>query len=307
MLASATVFGAKHGTPEGGGTAPAWWGRKVVRLPSQGTLLYATDLQGNLGDYRALQAVYEAEVEAGSDPTLLFCGDLVHGPSRDLAHREQWPDFLGSFYRDESAALILDFIRFCDRAKVLSLLGNHEHAHIGGPTVSKFHADEAAVLEAALGEKHRGLVQTFLSGLPLIAVAPCGAVFTHGAPRATEPNLESFERLRYDGYQATAINDMYESSTVGALLWSRYAEPERARELLAATTLDDRPNAFVAYGHDVVREGYERVGDEQICVSTSFGCDDANKYYLRLDLSARYTNVHDLRMGHELRRLYPDA
>ena len=38
------------------------------------------------------------------------------------------------------------------------------------------------------------------------------------------------------------------------------------------------------YGHDVIPEGYETVGDEQIVVSTSFGLFDQNKVYLCLDL-----------------------
>ena len=60
------------------------------------------------------------------------------------------------------------------------------------------------------------------------------------------------------------------------------------------------------YGHDVIPEGYEMVGDEQIIVSTSFGLFDTNKVYLSLDLAAKYRSVHDLRIGHEILPLYPD-
>jgi hypothetical protein len=60
------------------------------------------------------------------------------------------------------------------------------------------------------------------------------------------------------------------------------------------------------YGHDVIPEGFECVGDEQMIVSTSFGVFDANKIYLQLDLAARYRTVHDLRIGHEILPLYPD-
>ena len=60
------------------------------------------------------------------------------------------------------------------------------------------------------------------------------------------------------------------------------------------------------YGHDVIPEGYETIGDEQIIVSTSFGLFDQNKVYLSLDLAAKYRNVHDLRIGHEILPLYPD-
>jgi hypothetical protein len=280
-----------------------WWGRKVARLPDQGTLLFATDLQGNFDDYERMKTIYAEEEAAGNDPVLLFAGDLVHGPARTMADPAVWPDYLGSFYEDRSAEIILDFADFTSRARALSLLGNHEHAHIGGPVVSKFHDDEAAVLDARLGP-HRDRIRSFLRTFPLLAVARCGARFTHGAPRVTEPDLDAFERLDYEGYETRCIQSMIEQGTVGGLLWSRYAEPERARAFLAATALDSGASGFVAFGHDVVREGFDKVGHEQICISTSFGCHDHNKYYLRLDLAARYRSVHDLRIGKELRTLH---
>ena len=281
-----------------------WFGRKVARLPDRGVLIVATDLQGNYGDYEALKAIYREEDAAGNEPILLLCGDLVHGPGQEFADPERWPDFLGSYYADRSRDLILDYEQFVKQARSVALLGNHEHAHIGGPVVSKFHPDEAAVLDRALGDD-APRIREFIATFPLIAVAPCGATFTHGAPRATEPDLESFEKLDYHGYDRVEINSMYERGTVGSLLWSRYAEPERARAFLEATHPGEGSNAFVAFGHDVVRDGYEKIGSEQICVSTSFGCDDAAKVYLRIDLSATYTSVHDLKRGREILPLYP--
>ncbi len=283
-----------------------WWGCKVARLPDRGTLLVSTDLQGNYGDYEALKRLYKREADAGNEPVLLLCGDLVHGPGEYFANPAHWPDYLGTYYRDRSVELVLDYAQWREKANTVALLGNHEHAHIGGPVVSKFHGDEAAVLDHALGALAPQVHDMFRS-FPLIAVSACGAVFTHGAPRATEPDLESFERLRYDGYDELAVNDMYEQGTLGALLWARYAEPVHARALLRVVHGGDEPRGFVGFGHDVVREGYEKVGDEQICVSTSFGCDDRNKTYLRLDLSKCYKSVHDLREGTEILPLYPGA
>lgn len=282
-----------------------WWGRKVARLPERGTLLVSTDLQGNYGDYQALKRLYQRELEDGNEPVLLLCGDLVHGPGEYFSDPAQWPDYLGTYYRDRSVELVLDYSQWRDTVSTVALLGNHEHAHIGGPVVSKFHGDEAAVLDHALAG-NAPLVHEMFRSFPLIAVAPCGAVFTHGAPRATEPDIESFERIRYDGFDRMAVNDMYEQGTLGALLWARYAEPACARALLSAVLGRDG-EGFVGFGHDVVREGYEKVGDEQICVSTSFGCDDRNKTYLRLDLSQTYRSVHDLREGQEILPLYPGA
>jgi hypothetical protein len=281
-----------------------WFGCKVARLPDRGTLIGATDLQGNLADFEALQKIYQAEDADGNEPILLFCGDLVHGPSPDMNEPGGWLPDLGTPYVDHSAELLDAFVDFALEARCVSLIGNHEHAHIGGPVVSKFHRDEAAVLERRLGAK-AAHARTLFSMLPLIAVAPCGAVFSHGAPRRTEATLDAFERLSYEGYSRYSIQSMFERGTVGALLWARAASPDRAREMLAATSLDGTPNAFVAYGHDVVREGYEKIGAEQICVSTSYGLHDRDKVYLRLDLGARYQSVDDLREGHEILRLYP--
>jgi len=279
------------------------WGRKVARLPDEGVLLVATDMQGNLADYEQMKRHYLREKAEGNAPVLAFCGDLVHGPGEELHRPGAWPEHLGTPYRDDSPDLLRDFDELTRTERVFSLLGNHEHAHVGGPIVSKFHADEASVLEARLGED-RERIRELLRSFPLVAVSRAGVVLTHAAPRATEPDLEAFERLAYDGFGEASVQEMYDRGTVGALLWARAATPERARALLAATSIDGRPNAFVAYGHDVVLEGYDMVGAEQICVSTSFGLADARKVYLRLDLSHRYEAVTDLREGVEILPLY---
>ena len=280
------------------------WGRKAARLPDEGTLLVCTDLQGNRRDYERMKALYRAEERAGNRPVLLFCGDMVHGPSPDLLEPGAWPEHLGTPYPDESREILLDFERFTREHRALSLMGNHEHAHVGGPRVPKFYPDEAAVLDRALGDE-RARAHAFLREWPLVAVARCGAVFTHGAPRATERTLDDFEALTYDGFTRSPLGLMHALGTVGALLWARAASPDQARALLTATALDGRPNGFVAYGHDVVTEGYEKTGSEQICVSTSFGLHDKDKVFLRLDLARRfYASVNDLREGEEILSLH---
>jgi Calcineurin-like phosphoesterase len=282
------------------------WGRKVARLPDRGVLLVSTDLQGNRGDYEAMKAIYARERAAGNDPVLAFCGDMVHGPSPELNAPNMWPRHLGTAYVDASREVILDFERFTREHRAFSVLGNHEHAHIGGPRVPKFYPDEAAVLDAALGDE-RARVHGFLRTWPLVAVAPCGVVLTHGAPRGTERTLDAFESLSYEGFRGEALGRMTDRGTVGSLLWARHATAEQARALLSVVTLSREPGAFVVYGHDVVNDGYERIGAEQLCLSTSFGLFDAHKTYLRLDLSRRYRGVEELREGVELMALYPDA
>ncbi len=289
--------------PDASRALPACFDRKVARLPDAGILLVATDLQGNLADFEQLMALYAAEEDAGNRPVLALCGDVVHGPSPDMNRPGAWPDYLGTPFVDRSAELIRRVEALSRAHRVFSLMGNHEHAHVGGPIVPKFWPDEAAVLDRAMGDDKAAL-HAFLRRWPLLAVSAAGIVLTHGSPGMTCPRLADFEALDYAGYAAVSIHQMYREDPLGALLWCRMADDGQARALCAVATVDDRPAALVAFGHDVVREGYEVVGDHQICVSTSFGLLDEDKIYLRLDLGRRYRDVHDLRPGHEIRRLY---
>lgn len=282
-----------------------FWGRRVVSLPSQGILLVATDLHGNWDDYQRMKAVYQAEEDAGGRPILLFCGDLVHGPSDDLLEKGAWPSYLGDPYPDRSAEVIQDYLGFSAHARTLSLLGNHEHAHIGGPVLQKFHPDEAAVLRQKLGEA-APRIHRFFSSFPLLVLAPCGVAFTHAAPSHTEDSLEAFETLSYSGFETTPLREIYRQGTVGALLWSRCATPQEARCFLDSVSSEGRPLHLVVFGHDIVEDGYEKIGEEQLCLSTSFGLFRERKRYLRLDLHQRYTSVGELRDGIEILPLYPE-
>lgn len=278
------------------------FGKKVARLPDHGRLIAATDLQGNLRDYRRVLEIFE-EARAEGPAILVLTGDLVHGPSPELLEPGAWPDHLGTPYADQSAELILDFLEYSERAPALALLGNHEHAHIGGPVVSKFHKDEAQVLERALGPAVPR-VRAFMESFPLVATSRAGVVLTHGAPIATEADLEAFEALSYRGFEQTSVQGIYAQGTVGGLLWARGATEAQAEALLAAVGLG-APGAFVAFGHDVVREGFDKTGQRQLCFSTSYGLYDADKVVLDLDLSRRYHSVHDLKVGQEIRPLWP--
>ena len=281
-----------------------FFGRKVIRLPDRGVLLVATDLQGNWADYCQMKALYAQEEAAGRNPVLLFCGDMVHGPSEDLNAPGAWPPYLGTKYSDGSAAILRDFMVFSQEARAFSLLGNHEHAHIGGPVVSKFHPDEAAVLNEALGDDKEA-VAAFISTWPLIAVSRSGLVFVHGSPAATEPGVEQWEEVELTGYDGLAPIDMLRSNQPFAtVLWARSATEREATAFLKAALPERDGEGVVVFGHDVVRSGYGKVGSRQLCLSTSYGLDDENKTYLRVALAGRYRSVDDLRDGVELRRLY---
>ena len=121
----------------------------------------------------------------------------------------------------------------------------------------------------------------------------------HGAPSADIQTASQLERIELEGYRGFDIEHFMRVPILGSLLWSRMATAEQSKRFLAALH-----GTVALYGHDVVREGYEKVGDDQLCFSTSFGLYDERKVYVSLDLAAKYPNVHALREGTELLPLY---
>jgi hypothetical protein len=274
---------------------------RVLRLPGHGRLVVCTDLQGCMRDYRRIVEVFHQVMDAADgDGHLLFTGDLIHGPH--LAP-EDWPDFLGEYYRDASGDVMDAYAELAARnpGRVHALVGNHEHGHVGGPHTAKFAADEVQLLEALLGPARTDRMKEIIATFALAAVAPCGAVFTHGAPAATIASIRDVEDVDLDGFTGGSPLDILDTPVLGPILWARSADPAIARRFLRAMG-----GTISIYGHDVIPEGFERVGDEQMVVSTSFGVFDSNKVYLSLDLAARYATVYDLRVGREILPLYPD-
>ena len=110
----------------------------ILHLPPRGTLVASTDLHGNLPDFECLEQRFRTLMSTEGDAYLLFCGDLVHGP---IYSRKQWPRRLGTYYPDQSAEVIKRFVALREEfpGRVFSLLGNHEHSHLGGPHTRKFH------------------------------------------------------------------------------------------------------------------------------------------------------------------------
>jgi hypothetical protein len=259
-----------------------------------------TDLQGCLRDFQRIAAVFRAAHEQSGDAYLLFTGDLIHGPR--LA-REQWPDFLGEYYLDQSAELIEAFLRLSQRhlGRVHALLGNHEHGHIGGPHTAKFAPDEVRALESELGRARTASLRALLRRFPLIAVAPCGAVFSHAAPAAEISSPADIEAAQVDAGLSGAAIDVLSDPVLGPLLWARTAEPAAVQRFLAVLG-----GTLAVHGHEVVAEGYRRVDDHRMVVSTSFGLGDGAKVYLDLDLGSRYRDARDLRRGREILPLYPE-
>lgn len=274
---------------------------RVLRLPDHGRLLVCTDLQGCLRDFQRFVQIFEqALIDHHGDAHVLFTGDLIHGPHIDP---EDWPDFLGEYYRDASGEVMMGFAELSARypGRVHALLGNHEHGHIGGPHTAKFAADEVALLEQILGPAATARMRSIIQTFSLAAITRCGAVFTHGAPAAQIDSLAELEAADLSGAHYASPLDVLDTPVVGKILWARSATEAEARRFLRALN-----GTISIYGHDVIPEGYEVNGDTQMVVSTSFGVFDTNKVYVSLDLGTKYRVIHDLRVGHEVLPLYPD-
>jgi len=273
---------------------------RVVTLPDRGRLIVGTDLQGNLADFERLEAIFEEAAKGPEGATLVITGDLVHGPE---IPRNHWPEYLGTYFRADSVAVLDRAERLAARhpGRVHYVLGNHEHAHVGGPVVSKFFANEAHRLETLLGPARTVQVRAWFLTWPLVVHAPsAGILLTHGAPNAAITSPADVERARLDppGGGEGVVDEL-----VAELLWARTASEARARRFMAAI----HPELSVAiYGHDVAREGYAIDREPLLCISTSFGCFDGDKLYLDWDLSARAESAEELAHA-ALHPLYPDA
>jgi hypothetical protein len=276
--------------------------RRVIELPQRGRLIVATDLQGNLRDLLAVEALFEQANQGPDGATLVITGDLVHGPEIPEA---EWPDHLGSYYHGDSPGVLAHARELSQRypGRVHFLLGNHEHAHVGGPVVSKFFPDEAERLETLLGDAGAADYKSWIESWPFVVFAPqAGILMMHAAPHAAIDAPSDLEDLSLY-VSPNDETDLDGRSTIIALLWARTTSSDRARAFLRA--IHPRLNVAV-YGHDVAHSGYAIDREPLLCVSSSFGCHDGDKLILSWDLERRVHSAADLaREG--LVPLYPDA
>ncbi len=279
---------------------------RVAYAVGPGILLVGTDLHGNYQDFRRLSTLFLDAVRAQEDPLLLLTGDFFHGPE---IREESWPSHLGEYYWDESE-LILDELLLLQHAfpnRVLGLLGNHDHGHVGGPHTAKFHADEVLHFEQKLGPERTKLLREFLNHAPLICLSTSGAVFTHAAPPGRVRSIPELQAVNLQ-METDDLEEMsFRLDVFGDILWRRCATDDEARRFLRMLSEEVGHYWIHVYGHDVVENGYEASGEEQFCLSTSFGMHSDRKMYLRLDLQHTYRSTEQLREGYEVLPLRPEV
>jgi hypothetical protein len=280
-------------------------GPKVVTVVSTaGPVLVSSDLHGNLVDFERLRELFLASDARGEHPMWISVGDWVHGPPDEEARSDVLDRFGKPLYayRDETPAILESLFALMDRFgdRVLSLCGNHEHAHIGGRATQKFHPNEPAHLEAQLSPAAVAeLRRRFASWPVVIRLAACGIAVTHGAP--IPASVDDFEHTRFRR-SGRPPNDVLHA----AMTRYGFCRGEDA-ELLARLSDPGCQLAVLVHGHDRDEEGFDNSGDAALLLCTSFGARRARKSYLWLDRGQRYASLAALRDGIEIRRLWPEA
>lgn len=276
--------------------------RRVIKFPSSGYLIVASDLQGNLDDFLRIEEIFREKEDETGCANLLFLGDLIHGHHNYT--KETWPNWLGNYYEDKSIEIIEKYQslqkEFPD--KVLSLLGNHEHSQIGGIWLEGY----SDYFEESAGNKLEDIKEV-LNQLPLVVLTPCGVVFSHACPSLEKGySVDEMESIKFDdGYREMTVYEILEHEPLSHLIWSRVATKEEVDRFLKG--LSDESNKYYVSvcGHDPVDEGYDKAEINQMVLSTSYCMQDSNKTYLCLDLIKKYNNVNDFMEGIELLSIYP--
>ncbi len=272
-------------------------GRRTHILPDRGTCIVSPDLHGCFADYQRLKTLF-LEARADAETHWVLLGDAVHGPSPEAAAMD--PALYG--YPDESWAIVEDLtgLMRAHPGRIHYVLGNHDHAHLGGIRTARFHPDEVAALEERLRPFQVARLRAFLDQALLAVAAPCGLLMTHASPDASLKRFEDLDRIGLD----PETNDRYANRLLASFLWP-YGQPEEVtRRLLATVSRTVRARVLV-HGHDRDEDGWFIDGRHALC-PVIFGAERAAKRYLRIDLAGRYDEAMDLRENREVLRLYPD-
>lgn len=268
-------------------------------LPDRGVLLINTDVHGNVEDFARLEAVFRDERAREPETHWVILGDVVHGP--DERARTEEPELYD--YADGSMEIVDRIRALREEAPehVHFVLGNHDHGHVGGHHTKKFHEDEVEALEEKLSDDERARLRALFGDALFAVAAPCGVLLTHGSPDDALSDLRVLDDVPLD------VREMkYAQRIVMRALLGSYGQPDGvSKKMLAQVSASTGLSlGVVVHGHDRDSGGFFVEGRHQIC-PVIFGAPRANKRYVRLDLSARYASVEDLRDGHEIRRLHP--
>jgi predicted phosphodiesterase len=276
---------------------------RIAWVEGPGDLIVVSDLHGNLRDFLRAVQIFESR----SDACLLFLGDLYHGPYLSPTDWAPHVDKLGDFYYDQSPGLFRAYLHLKSKYpnRVRAILGNHEHAHIGGPRVAKFTPDEAASFESSLTYAERVKLARDIEEWPWIVASECGVAFTHGSPPPT-----AFDQNKLNNESPVVQNPQVwaqpGNALLSELLWRRFSPPHDVNTFLGhLNNMSEHAQSVVTYGHEPSPEGYQVQHATLFNLSTSFAMKRNKKVYLSLALESRYETSFDVE--EQIIPLYPDV
>lgn len=250
-------------------------------------------MHGNRADFLRLRALFLEALAATGDAYWISVGDWVHGPassSADDAHPVT--DRFGAplyAYPDETKAILDDLFLLQDQhpGRVISLLGNHEWAHLGGPRTAKFHDDEAAFLEAQMSDAEVAALRGRFARWPIVALVPSiGLVLTHGALKLGPGDRERLSTLRLDRADPIVQTTMFHYGH----------DDESAAATLAELSQGGTRYTVLVHGHDREEEGFVATSASSALLCTSFGARHEQKAYLQLALDHPLESVASLQV-----------
>lgn len=273
--------------------------KRVLVLPKRGRLMVSTDLHGNWEDFAALRAHFLASAQARRKTHWVLLGDSVHGPS-ESARREE-PALYGFEDRSWEIVAAISALRQTYPDRVHYVLGNHDHAHVGGLPTGKFYADEAKELESHLDTTQTATMYTLFESALIAVVAPCGLLLTHGSPDDT---LEDIGDL--DDIQSLRVTDNtpYHRRLLQTFL-THYGQRQHVTAALLGTVSKSmrKPIGVLVHGHDRATEGWYSEHPHTLGL-VLFGAPRANRTFLEVNLAKRYRSASDLSVGREIKRLH---
>ncbi len=269
-------------------------------LPDHGTLLVFTDLHGNAADLARAEQIFHRRRREDPETHAVFLGDLVHGP--DDMMLQDFPEY---DYEDRSRDVAQGVARLLAEhpGRVHLVLGNHDWGHVGGPHTCRFHEDEVRYLEQQLDGDQLQTLQRMFEAAPLMLLAPCGVLLSHGSP---DNSLESLAQLEGLDLRLSS-NSAAGARVLTSVLTSYGQQPDVTDRLLGTLSRETGLHLnVVVHGHDRDPDGWYSEFHNQL-QTVIFGAPDHNKRYLELDLSARYRSVDDMKEGREIKHLHRRA
>jgi hypothetical protein len=275
---------------------------RLVLPKREGVILVSSDLHGNFEDYQALRVIFEELRLRDPDALWISVGDWVHGPKPGGRVRSTGEVLYDYEDRSRDLVLALHELETAYAGQFYTLLGNHEHAHIGGRPVGRFRPDEAGFLESQMSEDEVERMRDLFRSWPLVIQVPaCGVIFTHGAPSDDLWGPAAIDDVSYEGFCPRDSAEFLEG-----VLWNYgYPDPDGGRVFLERMGSADTRYGLIIHGHDRHEDGGGKDSDHAYLLCTSFGSHQARKAYLVLDATRTYRNVDDLKEGRDIFRLYP--